>query len=339
MRFSHRLKKAPLSLIATLFLSLCFIQPLAALESSAEKKWAGTWDESKDPSENPTVYYYLNIKLNEDGFDWDSVYRDIPYGPNEEYQNGSATFINAFKAIDTKNNKMFILAEPSEEKKSITIRNTTQNSNAEVFYFKPVYYKAGFNCAKASNQIEKTICSDKRLAQADIEINQQYKAAKKSFAKPKQKDLKTAQRQWIKKRNSCTKTKNTVKSCLALSYAHRLAALQKINDPRLGKGDSVDALYLLGLQKTQAKLNNSIPFLLVLASEQEEIAIDLTNHKAHNLSYSVSRTGDKTALKAQYNYEAICWPADCIKYISFDFSVNSKDNIKITMRQTNSIIQ
>lgn len=325
--------------IAFLVLCFSFITPVTALESSAEKKWTGKWDQAQEPRENPSVYYYYQIKLNEDGFDWESVNRDIPYGPNEERKNGSAYFFNEFKASDHDNKLQFLLTESADGSRSMRIKGFDQNTEGEQFYYIAPYYKAGFNCAKASTVIEKAICHNKRIASADREMNTQYKSARKKLSKTQAKALKKEQRSWMKQRRTCKKNKKADIPCLRLSYAQRLATLQKINNSAFGNGIGINGSYLVGLKSTKTKLKSSLPFLLALASEQEEVAVDLMDNNARNLNYTVKQSGEVTELKGQYDYDSICWPADCIKYISFSFAVDNKGKIAISKSQTTNLEQ
>ena len=325
--------------MALLVLSFSFITPVTALESSAEKKWAGKWDQVQAPRENPEVYYYYQIKLNDDGFAWESVNREVPYGPNEEQKNGSAYFVDEFKATDHDNKLMFTLIESSDGAMSMTVKEIKQNTEGEKFYYIAPYYKAGFNCAKASTVIEKAICTNKRIALADREMNVQYISAKKNLNKAQAKALKTEQRSWIKQRNACTKNKKADISCLRLSYAHRLATLQKINNPALGDGNGINSSYLAGLKDTKTELKSNIPFLLALASEQEQVAVDLMNNKAQDFKYTVDQSEKGTELKGQYYYDSICWPADCSIDVSFSFTVNSQGKLKISKSQKSNLKQ
>lgn len=75
---------------------------------------------------------------------------------------------------------------------------------------------AGFDCARASSKIEKTICNTPVLDRADDELARLYQLAVK--ADPA---IKAEQRGWIKQRNSCGDA-----DCLASLYGARLVTLE-----------------------------------------------------------------------------------------------------------------
>ena len=311
--------------ISVLLVSVLF-SPAVFCSSS----WQGKWDSSVNPVENTTTYYYYELKNTSEGFNWKSISRDVPYGPNEQVRSGRADFVSKTQAIDYENKLTFNLAKNASGSMMLTVRLQAQNSVSENFYFVPVFFKAGFDCNKASTAIEKAICSDKRIAMADLEINQQYKRARKKLAGAERKSLKISQRSWIKQRNRCRADGKVDLSCLALSYAHRLAALQKINNPVLGVGDRVNSSYLSGLQKTKASINSNMPLLLIVASEQNEWAVELMKQA---VIYSVDRAGDKTVLSASYSYNSVCWPADCVINVVLNISIDGSGKIKVVKNQ------
>jgi uncharacterized protein len=80
-------------------------------------------------------------------------------------------------------------------------------------------YPASFDCAKASIQIEKTICSEKQLSKLDDLLSQVYKKAALSAANKSA--LKMEQRSWLKNiRNICQTA-----GCLENAYKERITAL------------------------------------------------------------------------------------------------------------------
>lgn len=61
-------------------------------------------------------------------------------------------------------------------------------------------FGAGFDCNKASSNIEKMICDDRELLQKDTQLNHIYKLL---IPLNLDNSFKESQRQWIKKRNNC----------------------------------------------------------------------------------------------------------------------------------------
>jgi hypothetical protein len=88
--------------------------------------------------------------------------------------------------------------------------------------------KPSFDCSKATAAIEKAICDDPALAEADHRMAQMYALAQTSaFGKGKSSQL-SAQREWMKSRNDCsTPASDNGKTveCLAGMYRDRNAAL------------------------------------------------------------------------------------------------------------------
>ena len=319
--------KINLKVFVTLVLFLLTSLFAQAVLSSS---WQGKWDSSKKRLENPVVYYYYELKPASEGFNWRSIKRDVPYGPNEQVQVGRADFVSKTQAVDYDNKLTFDLSYATSGARVLTVLSQEPDPIAETFYFVPVFFKAGFDCNKASIVIEKAICTDKRIALADVEINQQYRAARKKLTGTEQKSLKTSQRGWIKQRNRCKASGEADMACLALSYAHRLAKLQKINNPAFGSGEGVNSTYLQGLQKTKAAISSNVPLLLVVASEQREWAVELMKH---NADYNVDQLGSETVLSASYSYNSVCWPADCIISVVLDVSIDGAGNIKVARNQ------
>lgn len=76
-----------------------------------------------------------------------------------------------------------------------------------------------FNCAKASSNVEKMICSDLNLSDADSVNADLYKYVLQIDGNPNQ--VKQEQRAWIKGRNACQ-----TKDCIAKAYDARYNQLQ-----------------------------------------------------------------------------------------------------------------
>ncbi|MHA6847054.1 lysozyme inhibitor LprI family protein [Ralstonia syzygii] len=77
-----------------------------------------------------------------------------------------------------------------------------------------------FNCAKASSNVEKMICADQTLSDADSVIGDMYKEVLSTTDNPNR--VKQEQRQWLTKvRNVCT-----TPDCLAKAYDMQYNKLQ-----------------------------------------------------------------------------------------------------------------
>ncbi len=81
---------------------------------------------------------------------------------------------------------------------------------------------AGFECDKASSEVERLICSDRNIEDSDLRLNNIYKIALHNS--PEKELLITNQRQWISGiRNKC----KTI-DCLASSYEKQIGILKDL---------------------------------------------------------------------------------------------------------------
>jgi len=96
-----------------------------------------------------------------------------------------------------------------------------------VLFVSPGLIAASFNCDSASTDIEKLICSEPTLSEADSKLAEQYNAALNSVSSPGQ--LKLEQRDWLKKRNSINDA-----SMLLEFYNDRINSLQAATNQEKG---------------------------------------------------------------------------------------------------------
>ena len=90
-------------------------------------------------------------------------------------------------------------------------------------------HAASFDCAKAGNPTEQTVCADKTLSELDEELARYYESARRSLADGA-KCLASDQRAWIKDaRNAC----RADKGCLQSVYVNRLATLHALQPAEL----------------------------------------------------------------------------------------------------------
>jgi uncharacterized protein len=99
---------------------------------------------------------------------------------------------------------------------------------------------ASFDCKKAGNKIERTICQDPEISMLDEELSKAYKVLR-----AKEKEVVKEQRAWLKIRNKCGDT-----ACLKKIYSERVAELvsrgaigktsaeNKLNEPDLRRARS-----------------------------------------------------------------------------------------------------
>ena len=83
---------------------------------------------------------------------------------------------------------------------------------------------ASFDCAKAGTTLEKTICNNPQLNDADTQLGKVYSGLRKALSQADAKQLKKEQREWLKARTIACKADSV--SCLLPVYAARVAVLQ-----------------------------------------------------------------------------------------------------------------
>lgn len=91
----------------------------------------------------------------------------------------------------------------------------------------PAPFKAGFDCSKASSEIEKTICGSKPLAAADDELGLLYKDLISILSAEDKHYLRKEQLEWLTFRDkSCLNPKTNI-ACLQDLYSQRLVAMKR----------------------------------------------------------------------------------------------------------------
>jgi uncharacterized protein len=83
----------------------------------------------------------------------------------------------------------------------------------------------GFDCSKASGQVEELICQDDGLAALDHELAGAYARALRRVREDGYEDPRAMQRGWIKGRNECWKAEE-VRDCVEAEYKRRIAELR-----------------------------------------------------------------------------------------------------------------
>lgn len=97
----------------------------------------------------------------------------------------------------------------------------------------PAFARVGpsFDCAKASSQIEKTICGSDELAKADADLAAAYNAFSAKLDKPAQEHLAKDELRWIAQRNKqCIGTAALAFDCLKYGYPERIEWLKTLGE-------------------------------------------------------------------------------------------------------------
>lgn len=102
---------------------------------------------------------------------------------------------------------------------AVVVALMTSDSNAAGENSKP-----SFNCRKAGNWAEKTVCGDQALADLDRRMEDVYRRLRISVPDRQRPELIDSQQAWITERNNCARAANPL-DCLRLSYEERLGAL------------------------------------------------------------------------------------------------------------------
>ena len=85
-----------------------------------------------------------------------------------------------------------------------------------------------FDCTKASNNIERSICHSDRLSAQDLKLSRLYKNVLHKVSDDIKKTIKTEQRNWLKTRNrDCQQNASEIENCLFKHYQERNSALSK----------------------------------------------------------------------------------------------------------------
>ena len=129
--------------------------------------------------------------------------------------------------------------------------------------------ETSFDCSRASNVTEKSVCQDKTLAALDRKMAKTYAEAKQSYLKNEMKKLTSDQRAWIKNRNRCKDDRN----CIVNVYQKRIAQLQ-IEGGLLHDSDTAGVPYRCGKERKMKVFyynNTEIPAVYVDAGTFQKI--------------------------------------------------------------------
>jgi len=141
---------------------------------------------------------------------------------------------------------------------------------------------AGFDCTKASNTLEKTICGDQKLDAADAELTKLYVNVRKNLPKKAARQaLKQEQRAWLKQRTQDCKANDAF--CLFNMYEARIETLKAMQGG--GAGSSWDF---------SAKIHNDLPdtqFKLLGSQQDDRYSINTIDIKQGNKTQTINTYG------------------------------------------------
>lgn len=120
-----------------------------------------------------------------------------------------------------------------------------------------------FDCAKASSDTEKLICSDTALKAADDKLGEHWASAKEEFSKQAFKAVLADQRNWLKRRDE---------GCVQGSDAERVACLTNMTEARIGE--------LAAAARSGPGLEGKLePFAIVKEAMPRGYQVDFTGFK------------------------------------------------------------
>ena len=108
--------------------------------------------------------------------------------------------------LDFMDNNENLPKSTARNKSENVAQNSTQNDtpSESVNLMSSQNTKPSFDCAKASTNAEKLVCSDDELARLDNELANAYKNARNSLDNASKKQLTNEQKSWLKTYNQCT---------------------------------------------------------------------------------------------------------------------------------------
>jgi uncharacterized protein len=106
-----------------------------------------------------------------------------------------------------------------------------------------VHQKASFDCAKAATAVERAICADRDLAEADRQLSSAYKTTVARAGEDRER-LASGQRAWLARRDRDCGTLAQPGSCLLRAYGRRLLELRAWPEAPFGPDDRPDVAVL-----------------------------------------------------------------------------------------------
>ena len=141
---------------------------------------------------------------------------------------------------------------------------------------------ASFNCQKAGNFIEHTICNDTKLSKLDDDLAVVYKNAMKN-TKNKE-GLKQQQFAWIEERNSCQNVE-----CLQNSYSKRISKLNNKPKETPYGNKSKETIILNGIPMTYIyNFTLDDASLIVKNMPQLKYALDISESELYCDKFDIS---------------------------------------------------
>lgn len=209
-------------LAAAVLLSTLAAQGLPAGDPRAA--WAGTW-KCADPE------VYATIVIADVGASGFSLEWDENVGINGTRAEGSARWLPGGRAELVTDRCELTLTRAEDDRLLATMPEGScfgWSSHTELELVREsvtVHQKASFDCRKAATPVERAVCANRDLAEADRQLSSAYRTttARAGDARPR---LESAQRAWLSRRDRDCGSLAEPGGCLLRTYGRRLLELR-----------------------------------------------------------------------------------------------------------------
>ena len=231
------------------------------LDPGEAQLWVGEWF-STDSDIEDNVYEILTVSdVDSCGFTYRFECRDIPYGPNARWSEGTkAVFRGPLQAKDKETGREFRLSIDPSDSQARSLETGPRpyepvgcspggEGSSNEFVYRRATFRAGFDCARAVTAVELAICEHELIARGDFELTAAYRMIRGESSVDEAKALLASQRTWLDQRNSaCVEDDDVVDDiCLARIYSDRLVELARMRDPTLGTGAQLNLAFVMAL--------------------------------------------------------------------------------------------
>ena len=233
---------------AALLAALAAQDPPAGAPGAA---WAGTWK-----CADPEVYATIVIAgVGPSGF---SLEWDENVGINGTRVEGSAKWLPDGRAALVTDRCELTLAHTKDDRLLATMPEGScfaWSSHAQLEFVREnvtVHEKASFDCRKAATPVERAICANRDLAEADRQLSSAYKTTTARAGDARER-LASAQRAWIARRDRDCGKLTEPDSCLLRAYGRRLLELRAWPEAPFGPSDRPDVAVLTRVLVTKGE--------------------------------------------------------------------------------------
>jgi uncharacterized protein YecT (DUF1311 family) len=253
----------------------------AAPAAAPGTAWAGTWK-----CADPEVYATMVIAaVDASGF---SLVWDENVGINGTRAEGSAKWLPGGGAQLVTDRCELTLAHTKDDRLLATMPEGScfgWSSHRSLVFVREdvtVHEKASFDCRRAATPVERAVCANRDLAEADRQLASAYKTTAARAGDGRER-LASAQRAWLSRRDRDCGTLAQPDGCLLRAYGRRLLELRAWPEAPFGPDDRPDVAVLTrvlvekggdaiartGLSELAAGLVGGIPAGMDLAPRAE----------------------------------------------------------------------